>query len=72
MNFVVCEMTNDNKPLAFYQSTTPDDLELTEDLQLALVFTSKSSARSAQAAFQREFNDKEIAVIEVTVQVKLA
>jgi hypothetical protein len=72
MNFVIAQMNEDGKPGAFYQSNTPNTLELSEDLQQALVFTSKPSARSAQAAYQREFPDKEIAVVEVTVQVKLA
>lgn len=72
MNFVIAHISDDGKPGAFYQATTPNTLELAEDLQQALVFTSKPSARSVQAAFQREFPDKEIAIVEVIVQVKLA
>jgi hypothetical protein len=71
MSFVVAEINDDGKPQAFYGLTTPQNLEMTEDLQQALVFSDKPSARQAQSAFQREFNDKEIAVIKATVQVKL-
>ena len=71
MSFVVAEVSDDGKPQAFYQPTTPQSLELTEDLQQAFLFEDKPSARQAQSIFQREFNDKEIAVIEVTTQIKL-
>ena len=70
-NFVVAEI-EDSKPVRFYSNATASTLEMPDDLQQALVFTDKAAARAAQAAYQSTFNDKEVTVLPVSVQIILA
>lgn len=72
MNFVVAELDDSDKPIAFYTTRTAGTLELIEDLQQALVFNDKTIARAAQATYQNQFADKEISVLPVIVSVTLA
>lgn len=70
-NFVVAIIGEDDKPVGFYTAATQSTLEMSLDLQSAMVFDNKPLARTAMAAYQAQFPDLEVAVLPVTVSISL-
>lgn len=71
MHSFVVTILEDGKPESFYTSTTSSNLEMSSDLQAALIFDNKALARTAMAAYQSQFPDLEVSILPVKVSVSL-
>ncbi|WP_375514425.1 hypothetical protein [uncultured Nostoc sp.] len=70
--FVISVNDSEDKLEGYYSSTTNSDGLLTEDLNEANVFLTKTEARTIAGRYQSLNADKDVAVVAVTVVIKPA